>query len=114
MAVMRAVWNGAVVAESDRTVYLEGNHYFPWDAVDHKLLRPSAMKTVCPWKGVASYYDLVVHGRIQTAAGWVYRTPSTAAAEIGDHIAFWKDVTVESAELAESVEAGGAAERVTA
>ncbi len=98
MAVMRAVWNGAVVAESDRTVYLEGNHYFPLDAVDQELLRPSAMKTVCPWKGVASYYDLVVDGRTQTAAGWVYRTPSAAAAEIGDHIAFWKDVTVEAAE----------------
>ena len=105
MAVMRAVWNGSVVAESDRTVHLEGNHYFPLDAVNHELLRPSAMRTVCPWKGVASYYDLVVDDRTQTAAGWVYRTPSPAAAEIADHIAFWKDVTVEAVEAAQSAQA---------
>jgi uncharacterized protein (DUF427 family) len=91
----KAVWNGAVIAESDDTVVVEGNHYFPRDAVNTEHLRESAAHTVCPWKGVASYYDIEVGGRINPAAAWYYPEPSAAAAEITDHIAFWKGVEVD-------------------
>lgn len=91
---MRAVWNGAVIAESDDTVVVEGNHYFPLDSVDESVLRPSETHTHCPWKGDASYYSLEVDGQLNTDAAWFYPTPSDAAAEIRDRVAFWKGVTV--------------------
>ncbi|MDP2772364.1 MAG: DUF427 domain-containing protein [Nocardioides sp.] len=91
---MRAVWNGAVIAESDDTVVVEGNHYFPLDSVDKSVLRQSETHTHCPWKGDASYYSLEVDGQLNTDAAWFYPTPSEAAAEIRDRVAFWKGVTV--------------------
>ncbi len=88
------MWNEKVIAESDDTVVVEGNHYFPADAVDAAVLRPSETQSHCPWKGEASYYSLEVDGKVNTDAAWYYPTPSEAAAEIQDRIAFWKGVTV--------------------
>jgi uncharacterized protein (DUF427 family) len=91
----RAVWNGAVLAESDRTVVVEGNHYFPPDAVRGEFLRPSETHTVCGWKGTASYYDVVVGGQVNKDAAWYYPTPSAEAGAIKGHVAFWKGVRLE-------------------
>ena len=91
----KAVWNGAVIAESDRTQVVEGNHYFPPDAVRREYLKPSETHTVCSWKGTASYYDVVVDGRKNADAAWYYPDPKSAAAEIGGWVAFWHGVTVE-------------------
>lgn len=91
---MKATWNGHVIAESDATVVVEGNHYFPLDAVDPAVLRPSDTTTTCPWKGLASYYSLEVDGRVNRDAAWTYRSPKSAAAEIKDHVAFWRGVDV--------------------
>jgi uncharacterized protein (DUF427 family) len=90
----KAIWNGAVIADSDDTVVLEGNHYFPRDAVDPAVLRPSSTTTVCPWKGTASYHSIVVDGQENRDAAWFYAEPKSAAAEIKDRIAFWKGVEV--------------------
>ena len=92
--MVTARWNGAVVAESDDTVVVEGNHYFPRDAVNPALLRDSDSHTVCPWKGTASYYTLAVDGAENRNAAWYYPDPEPAAAEIRDRIAFWKGVEV--------------------
>ncbi len=92
---MRAIWNDKVIAESDATVVVEGNHYFPLASVDQEVLRPSATQSVCPWKGTASYWSLEVDGQSNTDAAWVYREPKDAAAQIKDHVAFWKGVTVQ-------------------
>ena len=91
---MRAVWNGAVIAESDETIVVEGNHYFPRGAVDAAVLRESSTKTLCPWKGEASYYSIEVDGERNRDAAWYYPSPTPAAAEIADRIAFWRGVTV--------------------
>ena len=90
----KAIWNGAVIADSDDTVVVEGNHYFPRDAVDPAVLRPSSTTTVCPWKGTASYHSIVVDGQENKDAAWFYPEPKSAAAEIADRIAFWKGVEV--------------------
>ena len=92
---MKATWNDAVVAESDKTVVVEGNHYFPSDAVNKEYLQPSSTHTTCPWKGEASYYNLLVNGETNKDAAWYYPQPKPAAAEIKDHVAFWKGVKVE-------------------
>jgi uncharacterized protein (DUF427 family) len=92
---MKATWNGTVIAQSDDTVVVEGNHYFPADAVDQRLLRPSDTHTVCPWKGTASYWTLEVEGSTNPDAAWFYPEPKEAAAQIRDRVAFWKGVTVE-------------------
>ena len=92
----RAVWQGAVLAESDRCVVVEGNQYFPPEAVDRTYLRDSATHTVCPWKGTASYYDVVVNGQVNKDAAWYYPQPKAAAANIANHVAFWRGVTVEA------------------
>jgi uncharacterized protein (DUF427 family) len=92
--MVKAVWNGAVIAESDDTVVVEGNHYFPSEAVDASLLRPSDTHTICPWKGTASYHSLMVDGTENRNAAWYYPDPKPAAAEIKDRIAFWKGVQV--------------------
>jgi uncharacterized protein (DUF427 family) len=91
----RATWNGAVLAESDRTVVVEGNHYFPPDALRREHFRDSTTHTVCSWKGTASYYDVEVGGQVNKDAAWYYPSPSPAAAHIKDHVAFWKGVQVE-------------------
>lgn len=90
-----ARWNGAVIAESDDTVVVEGNHYFPADSVDDALLEASATLTTCPWKGVAHYKSLVVDGKRNPDAVWFYPDPKAAAAEIKGRYAFWKGVTVD-------------------
>ena len=91
---MKAIWNGATIAESDDTVVVEGNHYFPPEALDRQYVRESDHTTVCPWKGTAGYFDVVVEGETNRNAAWIYRAPKEAAAEIKDHVAFWKGVEV--------------------
>jgi uncharacterized protein (DUF427 family) len=91
----KAIWNEAVLAESDRTVEVEGNQYFPPDAVRREHLRDSATHTTCPWKGVASYYDVVVDGQVNRDAAWYYPQPKEAARQITGHVAFWRGVRVE-------------------
>jgi uncharacterized protein (DUF427 family) len=91
---MKATWNNEVIAESDATVVVEGNHYFPPDSVNKEHLQPSTTHTRCPWKGEASYYDVVVDGETNKDAAWYYPDPKDAAAEIKDRIAFWRGVTV--------------------
>jgi uncharacterized protein (DUF427 family) len=91
----KAVWQGAVVAESDKTIEMEGNQYFPPDAIRKEYFKPSVRHTVCPWKGTASYYDLEVNGKQNAAAAWYYPEPKPAASQIKDHVAFWKGVEVE-------------------
>ena len=92
----KAVWNDAVIAESDDTVVVEGNHYFPPDAVRREHLQGSDRHTVCPWKGTASYYDVVVDGRTNAGAAWYYPETKPAAADITGRIAFWRGVKVEA------------------
>jgi uncharacterized protein (DUF427 family) len=93
---MRATWNGTVIAESDDTVVVENNHYFPRESLREDLIRESATHTVCPWKGTASYYTLEVDGRTNPDAVWYYPEPKDAAAEIRGRVAFWKGVVVEA------------------
>jgi len=91
---MRAIWNGTVLAESDDTVVVEGNHYFPTAALRHDLVRPSDTHTVCPWKGTASYFSVEVDGQVNEDAVWHYPDPKPKAAMVADRVAFWKGVTV--------------------
>ncbi|MEV5763557.1 DUF427 domain-containing protein [Micromonospora sp. NPDC052213] len=90
----KAVWNDIVVAESDDTVLVEGNHYFPRTALRDDLVRESDTHTVCPWKGTASYYTLVHDGRTSPDAVWYYPDPKAEAEMVRDRVAFWKDVRV--------------------
>lgn len=92
--MVEARWNGAVIARSDDTVVVEGNHYFPPEAVDSALLRPSDTTSVCPWKGTAHYYSLAVDGRENRDAAWFYPETKQAADNIRGRIAFWKGVEV--------------------
>jgi uncharacterized protein (DUF427 family) len=92
--MVKAIWNGAVVAESGHTLVVEGNHYFPREAVDQQLLRPSDHHTECPWKGTASYFDLQMNGEVNENAAWSYPNPKPEAEMIRDRIAFWKGVEV--------------------
>jgi uncharacterized protein (DUF427 family) len=91
----RATWNGAVIAESDRFEVVEGNVYFPPDAVNATYLQPSQTHTVCGWKGTASYYDLVVDGQINRDGAWYYPTTSDAAKNVEGYVAFWRGVEVD-------------------
>jgi uncharacterized protein (DUF427 family) len=91
----KAIWNGAVLAESDRCEVVEGNQYFPPDSVKMEYFQASSTHTTCPWKGVASYYTIVVDGKTNPDAAWYYPTPKDAAKNITGHVAFWKGVTVE-------------------
>ena len=90
----QAVWNGATIAESDDTVIVEGNHYFPADAVNESYLRPSDTHTVCPWKGTASYYTLEVDGSTNEDAAWYYPETKDAAKHVEGRIAFWRGVEI--------------------
>jgi len=92
----RATWNGAVLAESDETVVVEGNHYFPPESVNEQYFAGSETHTRCHWKGTASYFDVVVDGDTNSDAAWFYPDPSAAASEIKDYVAFWRGVRVES------------------
>jgi uncharacterized protein (DUF427 family) len=91
---MKAVWQAAVIAESDDTVVVEGNHYFPASALRREYLRDSDTHTVCPWKGTASYYDVVVGDRVNRDAAWYYPNTSDAARQIQGRVAFWRGVQV--------------------
>lgn len=93
---MKATWNGATIAESDDTVVIEGNHYFPREAISEEYFQGSSTHTTCPWKGEASYFDVVVNGEVNKDAAWYYSDPKPAAAEIKDRVAFWRGVKVES------------------
>ena len=92
----KAIWNGVVLAESDETVMVEGNHYFPPESISSEYFEESEAHTVCPWKGVASYFDIVVGESRNPGAAWTYPDPKPAAGDIRDHIAFWRGVRVES------------------
>jgi len=90
----KAIWNDHVIADSDATIVVEGNHYFPPDAVKSELLRPSATTTICGWKGTASYHSIEVAGETNKDAAWYYAEPKPAAENIAGYIAFWKGVKV--------------------
>lgn len=91
---MKATWNGAVLAESDDTVVVEGNQYFPADSIKTEYFQPSETHTVCGWKGTVSYYDVVVDGEINGDAAWYYPEAKDAAKEIEGYVAFWKGVEI--------------------
>ena len=91
---MKAIWNDTVLAESDDTEVVEGNHYFPPESIDKDLFEASDHTSVCPWKGTASYFSLVVDGERNENAAWTYPNPKDAASEIKDHVAFWNGVEV--------------------
>jgi uncharacterized protein (DUF427 family) len=93
-AMVKAVWNGTTIADSERTVVVEGNHYFPPEAVDRALLQDSTTTSTCPWKGTAHYYSIEANGAANKDAAWYYPDPNPAAAEIKGRIAFWKGVHV--------------------
>ena len=92
---MKATWNGVTIAESDDTVVVEGNHYFPPASINRDYLEPSDHHSRCPWKGLASYYSVAVNDEVNKDAAWYYPEPSDAASQIKDHVAFWKGVMVE-------------------
>jgi uncharacterized protein (DUF427 family) len=91
---MKALWNDTVIAESDATIVIENNHYFPADSVHREFFVDSVTTTMCPWKGDASYYSVVVNGQTNADAAWYYPTPKDAAKEIAGYVAFWKGVKV--------------------
>lgn len=91
---MKAIWNGKVIAESNNTFTIEGNHYFPPDSVNKEFLSESKTVTSCFWKGIASYYDIQVDGSTNKDSAWYYPEPTDAAKQIKNYIAFWKDVEV--------------------
>jgi uncharacterized protein (DUF427 family) len=91
----KAIWEGTVLAESDQGVEVEGNLYFPPDAIKQEYFKPGAAHSVCPWKGDASYYDLEVNGKKNAGAAWYYPEPKPAANQIKGYVAFWKGVKVE-------------------
>ena len=92
---MKATWKGTVLAESEETVVVEGNHYFPADSINREHFRVSQTHTTCPWKGVANYYDVVAGGEVNADAAWYYPEPKDAAKEIKGRVAFWRGVGVE-------------------
>lgn len=96
MSVMaKATWEGIVLAESNQTIEVEGNHYFPPDSIRSEFFRPTDHHTLCIWKGTASYYDLEVNGKRNPGAAWFYPEPKSAASQIKNYIAFWRGVNVE-------------------
>ena len=94
--MMRALWNGQVIAEAPETVHIEGNHYFPAESIRREFFTDSATTTVCGWKGTANYLSVSVEGAVNPDAAWYYADPKSAASEIKDHVAFWHGVTVEA------------------
>lgn len=94
--LVKAIWNGVVIAESDATIIVEGNHYFPPESVDLAYLRPIDHHTMCFWKGTASYYDVEIDGQTNQRAAWYYPASNDAASQIKGYIAFWKGIRVTS------------------
>jgi uncharacterized protein (DUF427 family) len=92
--MVKAIWNGQTLAESDQGIVVEGNYYFPADSIKRAFLQPSETHTTCAWKGVASYYDVVVNGKTNHDAAWYYAAPKEAAKQIAGYIAFWHGVQV--------------------
>lgn len=92
----KATWNNKTIAESDQTLIVEGNHYFPAESVDRDFLKGSSTRTRCPWKGTASYFDVVVDGQVNKDAAWYYPDPKSAAGQIKDYVAFWRGVRVDA------------------
>ncbi len=92
---MKAIWNNEIIAESDDTIKVENNEYFPPDSVNKKFLEESLTHSTCPWKGVASYYTLLVNGKENVDAAWFYPDPNDAAKQIKHYVAFWKGVKIE-------------------
>jgi uncharacterized protein (DUF427 family) len=105
--MMRATWNGAVIAESDRTVIIEGNHYVPPDSVRVDHLRPRAARSLCIWKGIARYYDITGDGQVNRAAAWGYAHPSPFARRIRRHVAFWDGVHLHEDDVERGVSDSG-------
>ena len=103
MAKTEARWNGQIIAASDNCIAVEGKAYFPAVDVKAQFLAPSAQTSVCSWKGDCNYFDVVVDGKTNAAAGWVYNTPKAAADAIKGYVAFWKGVEVKGAEFAKSL-----------
>jgi uncharacterized protein (DUF427 family) len=91
----KAIWNGKVLAESNDTIVIEGNHYFPPESINRDYFQDSGTHTTCPWKGKASYYNIVDNGDTNKDAAWYYPNPSNMASEIKDYVAFWRGVNVE-------------------
>ena len=91
---MKAIWNGATLAESNETIIVEGNHYFPADSINKEYFKQSETHTICGWKGTASYYDVEANGETNKDAAWFYPSPKTEAKEIENYVAFWKGVKV--------------------
>ena len=92
--MVKALWHNRVIAESDVTIEVEGNQYFPPESVNHEYLRESETHSTCPWKGIASYFDVVVDGAVNKDAAWFYPEPKEAAKKIAGYVAFWKGVEV--------------------
>lgn len=91
---MKAIWNGQTLAESNETIVVEGNHYFPESSINKEFFQPSDTRTNCPWKGAASYYSISAGGKTNKDAAWFYPEPKAAAEEIANRVAFWKGVEV--------------------
>jgi uncharacterized protein (DUF427 family) len=91
---MKAIWNGEVIAESDDTVVVENNHYFPTESLKKEYFKPSNLTSVCHWKGTANYYNVDVNGKSNENAGWYYAEPSDLAKPIKNKVAFWKGVQI--------------------
>lgn len=91
---MKAIWNNQVIAESEKTIQIEGNHYFPADTIKKEFFKASDTHTTCPWKGIASYYHIEVNDEVNKDAAWFYPDTKPAAREIKDHVAFWRGVEV--------------------
>ncbi|MEN6480836.1 MAG: DUF427 domain-containing protein [Anaerolineaceae bacterium] len=91
---MKAIWNGTVIAESDNTIVVENNHYFPPESVAKEYLTDSPTHSTCPWKGFASYYNIVANGKTNEDAAWYYAEPKEAANQIKGYVAFWKGVEI--------------------
>lgn len=92
----QAIWKGKVLAESDDTIVVEGNHYFPPESIHREFFKETNTHTICGWKGVASYFDVVVNGEVNKDAAWYYPDPKEAARQIKDYVAFWRGVIVKS------------------
>ena len=93
--MIKAIWNGAILAQSDKTIIIEGNHYFPAESLNMEYFKETETHTTCPWKGLANYYNINVNGKQNIDAAWFYKQPGELAKEIKDHVAFWKGVEVQ-------------------